>query len=199
MANMSEKKFFSEEDAEKLRDVVRKNFEETKSQTETGIVFGVHQTTISNWLKEKHSFDPDSARKIARAYGKSLTEILGYDPFSSQISSTSDEGIASGEPPVDKRPVLSGTNMGMMLLEKAAKARLLPNLERCIDFYRYDRAPRTWLPSTIIAAAGGALGEEDMSTGEWAQALTRLEEIHGMLRKKLDAEMVNQRHVPGQQ
>jgi hypothetical protein len=70
-------------------------------------------------------------------------------------------------------------------LAVAAGSALFPNLA---DAVRYNAAQspserRSWSNAAIVAAAGGAMGDEDLTTGGWVRALDAIEAALGAARK----------------
>jgi len=79
--------------------------------------------------------------------------------------------------------------MAIAFLQAREEAGILfPNLAAAVRFDE-GQAPaerRSWSKAAIVAAAGGAMGDEDLTTGEWCRALDAIEEALARVRKGLE-------------
>lgn len=135
---------------------------------------GVTQETVDRWRRgEGMSFR--NARGLARMLERTLE----------------DSGLHSGPDGRRARAELSttqGISLAIMLLQAREEAGLLfPNLAAAVRFDE-GQSParrRSWSKAAIVAAAGGAMGDEDLSTDEWCRALDAIDEALSEVRKGL--------------
>jgi transcriptional regulator with XRE-family HTH domain len=137
----------------------------------------VDRSNVNKWAKGTLAPSYENARSLAQIVGTTL-EAEG-------LHSRPDRQVAAHEPGSSPS---QGTGLALairLLGGPETGAPLFPNLAQTVLWNRTLKSPRAWSKAAIVAAAAGAMGDEDLAGDEWVAALDAIDSALSAAKKAI--------------